>query len=100
MTYQDKVATWNEFVKANKMQRGYAQFPNLMYVKFSHEPASLLFWYFWRITVLLGINYEVGWGIVMHFLSWKEMNTSLSIQIGAAIFAGVLFGVIMAWMMK
>ncbi|MDG0816253.1 DUF6404 family protein [Bdellovibrio svalbardensis] len=100
MTYQDKVAAWNEFVKSKKMQRGYAQFPTLTYVKFGHEPAPLLFWGFWEITALLGINYGVGWGIAMHFLSWKQMNAPLWLQVGAAVFAGLSFGAVMAWMMK
>ncbi len=100
MTYPEKVAAWNDFIKARGISKGYSQFPNILYIRLGREPAPLMFWQAWQVTVLLGINYAVGWGILMHYFAWNKADMPIEAQLLTTAIAGLCFGGLMTLLIK
>lgn len=49
-----------------------------------------------RHGVAMGVYFAVFWGTTMWLLVWSADGTPILLAMGAAVFAGVLFGVFMA----
>ena len=50
----------------------------------------------WRYGVGLWVYFAVTWGILMWLVVWSAQDMPILLAMGAAVFAGVLFGVFMA----
>lgn len=99
-TYEEKVKQWNKFVQEHKIPQNYAGFPTVLFMKFGKDPSPLIFWSLGRITLLLGINYALMWGILMHLMSWRRTEIPVLYQIVSALLAGLFFGLFMALLYK
>ncbi|OAN87030.1 hypothetical protein A8B74_04905 [Sulfitobacter geojensis] len=51
---------------------------------------------FWRVMLGYALWFAPVWGILMWFVSWRGQGFSLVSAAGAAVFAGILFGGMMA----
>ncbi|MBM1690986.1 DUF6404 family protein [Sulfitobacter geojensis] len=51
---------------------------------------------FWRVMLGYALWFAPVWGILMWFVSWRGQGFSLVSAAGAAAFAGILFGGMMA----
>lgn len=50
---------------------------------------------FWSLVAPLGMAFGVFWGVIMWFFIWRQ-STPVSVAVGTAVLAGLLFGIIMA----
>ena len=97
MTLQEKV---DAFVN-DLAQRGVGKYT-------SAPPLYRLFWRlgievppphfagFWSLTMVMGGYFAILWGLFMWLLGWPRKDTPIAITVVTALFAGLLFGVIMA----
>lgn len=69
-----------------------------LFWKFGWEIPPPLFQSFKMNFLCFGGYFGIFWGTTMYFFFWrKDEGNDLTINIAAAILAGVLFGVSMAW---
>lgn len=83
----------------------------------SHTAAPLLFRLMWRLglnvppplflgfvplTLLMGALFGIPWGIFMWFWVWQAegLIAGMAVAIPSSVFAGVLFGIAMAWLSR
>jgi hypothetical protein len=60
------------------------------------EAPPPLFAPFWPSVLLIGAYFGTAWGVVMWLVQWSRRGMPPSIAAGAAVTAGVLFGLCMA----
>lgn len=100
MTYRDKVKQWKDFAANHKIPQNYSGFPTLLFIPLGKEPSPLMFWSLGKIALLLGINYAVMWGVLMHLMSWRQTEIPVLYQVISSLLAGLIFGTFMAVLYK
>ncbi|MEK2646081.1 DUF6404 family protein [Bdellovibrio sp. BCCA] len=96
LTHEQKVTIFKAYAQEKKMPRAYTTTPTVMFISMGQNVPPIIFCKMWQIALSLGINFAAGWGLAMHFVSWRRHNMPISLQVAASVFAGVLFGVSMA----
>lgn len=51
---------------------------------------------FFTSTALFGAFFGVTWGLIMWLFVWRQQGSSLSMACASALFAGMVFGMVMA----
>jgi|SRR5215210_2188925 len=55
---------------------------------------------FLPLTLLTGTFFGVLWGVVMWFWVWQGEGLAASLAVPTSVFAGLLFGLGMAWLVR
>lgn len=51
-------------------------------------------------TISLGAIFAIVWGLLMYVFAWGASNVPIYVALGAAIIAGLLFGLLMAFFFR
>ncbi|WP_374074171.1 DUF6404 family protein [Bdellovibrio bacteriovorus] len=96
LTHEQKITIFKAYAQEKKIPRAFTSIPTVMFISLGQQMPPIIFCKPWQIALSLGVNFAVGWGLAMHFMSWQRKNMPISLQVSAAVMAGALFGFSMA----
>jgi len=94
--YETKEAAINELKESNIRPLNYTSPIHILFWKLGFKIRPAHYNSYLRNATFIGLWFSVVWGLLMWFFEWRSMSISIPVAVGFSVFAGALFGIILA----
>ena len=100
-THEEKIKLmFEEFPPKGISKSSFAPPLYRLFWKLGFKAVPPIFYSFKKIWITQGSIFGILWGVLMYFIRWRKENMSFLSMIITACFAGILFGLFMAYFVR